>query len=94
VEQQHRYTYTWQLSFALLRRQPSSLQPLIPSLLSTMFPPPLPLQAEAQHMLSQGVGKIINTASMASLLVPHPQKQAAYNASKAAGKSLPGGQRC
>jgi NAD(P)-dependent dehydrogenase (short-subunit alcohol dehydrogenase family) len=36
-------------------------------------------------MLGQGYGKIINTASMASLLVPHPQKQAAYNASKAAG---------
>jgi len=41
-------------------------------------------QAEAKHMLSRGVGKIINTASMASLLVPHPQKQAAYNCSKAA----------
>ena len=27
-------------------------------------------------MLKQGYGKIINTASMASLLVPHPQKQA------------------
>lgn len=38
-------------------------------------------------MLGQGCGKIINTASMASLLVPHPQKQAAYNASKAAGES-------
>ena len=35
-------------------------------------------------MLAQGYGKIINTASMASLLVPHPQKQAAYNCSKAA----------
>lgn len=43
------------------------------------------LQAEAHHMLSTGYGKIINTASMASLLVPHPQKQATYNASKAAG---------
>lgn len=39
-------------------------------------------------MLSQGHGKIINTASMASLVVPHPQKQAAYNTSKAAGKAL------
>ena len=29
-------------------------------------------------------GKIVNTASMASLIVPHPQKQAAYNASKSA----------
>ncbi|EGB05859.1 hypothetical protein AURANDRAFT_30097, partial [Aureococcus anophagefferens] len=41
-------------------------------------------QAEAKHMLAKGCGKIINTASMASLLVPHPQKQAAYNCSKAA----------
>lgn len=40
-------------------------------------------QAEAHVMLAQGYGKIINTASMASLIVPHPQKQAAYNASKA-----------
>jgi short-subunit dehydrogenase len=35
-------------------------------------------------MLAQRGGRIINTASMASLLVPHPQKQIAYNASKAA----------
>ncbi len=42
------------------------------------------LQAEGKHMLQQGHGRIINTASMASLLVPHPQKQIAYNASKAA----------
>ncbi|KAH8074586.1 O-methyltransferase [Aureococcus anophagefferens] len=41
-------------------------------------------RAEAKHMLAKGCGKIINTASMASLLVPHPQKQAAYNCSKAA----------
>jgi NAD(P)-dependent dehydrogenase (short-subunit alcohol dehydrogenase family)/predicted O-methyltransferase YrrM len=41
-------------------------------------------QAEGRHMLQQGRGKIINTASMASLLVPHPQKQIAYNASKSA----------
>ena len=27
-------------------------------------------------MLAHGGGKIINTASMASLIVPHPQKQA------------------
>lgn len=40
-------------------------------------------QAEARVMLSQGYGKIINTASMASVIVPHPQKQAAYNSSKA-----------
>ncbi|KAL0056085.1 hypothetical protein WJX82_007602 [Trebouxia sp. C0006] len=41
-------------------------------------------QEEGKHMLAQGYGKIINTASMATLLVPHPQKQIAYNASKAA----------
>ena len=41
-------------------------------------------QHEARHMLKSGGGKIINTASMASLIVPHPQKQAAYNASKSA----------
>eukprot|EP00310_Coccolithus_braarudii_P018155 CAMPEP_0183340344 /NCGR_PEP_ID=MMETSP0164_2-20130417/6926_1 /TAXON_ID=221442 /ORGANISM="Coccolithus pelagicus ssp braarudi, Strain PLY182g" /LENGTH=603 /DNA_ID=CAMNT_0025510461 /DNA_START=45 /DNA_END=1856 /DNA_ORIENTATION=- len=41
-------------------------------------------QQEARHMLKSGGGKIINTASMASLVVPHPQKQAAYNASKSA----------
>ncbi|KAK6321638.1 hypothetical protein J4Q44_G00086140 [Coregonus suidteri] len=34
-------------------------------------------------MLKQGYGKIINTASMASLIVPHPQKQLAFNTSKA-----------
>jgi NAD(P)-dependent dehydrogenase (short-subunit alcohol dehydrogenase family) len=41
-------------------------------------------------MFKAGRGKIINTASMASLLVPHPQKQAAYNASKAAGENETG----
>lgn len=41
-------------------------------------------QAEGQHMLANGGGKIINTASMAAVFVPHPQKQIAYNASKAA----------
>lgn len=40
-------------------------------------------QAEGRVMLKAGYGKIINTASMASLIVPHPQKQAAYNTSKA-----------
>jgi NAD(P)-dependent dehydrogenase (short-subunit alcohol dehydrogenase family) len=39
-------------------------------------------QAEGRHMLKAGYGKIINTASMSSLIVPHPQKQAAYNTSK------------
>ena len=45
---------------------------------------PASAQAEGRHMLAQGHGKIINMASMATLLVPHPQKQIAYNASKAA----------
>lgn len=40
-------------------------------------------QAAARVMLPAGYGKIINMASMASLIVPHPQKQAAYNTSKA-----------
>lgn len=40
-------------------------------------------QAAARVMLPAGYGKIINTASMASLIVPHPQKQATYNTSKA-----------
>lgn len=39
-------------------------------------------QLEAAHMLREGYGKIINTASMSSLIVPHPQKQVAYNVSK------------
>ena len=40
-------------------------------------------QAEGRHMISKGYGKIINIASMSSVIVPHPQKQAAYNISKA-----------
>jgi NAD(P)-dependent dehydrogenase (short-subunit alcohol dehydrogenase family) len=44
----------------------------------------LSFQAEAEVFLQQKYGKIINTASMATLLVPHPQKQIAYNSSKAA----------
>ena len=40
-------------------------------------------QEEGRHMLKAGSGKIINTASMSSVIVPHPQKQAAYNTSKA-----------
>ncbi|XP_029539652.1 uncharacterized protein zgc:113054 isoform X2 [Oncorhynchus nerka] len=40
-------------------------------------------QAVGRVMLKKGYGKIINTASMASLIVPHPQKQLAYNTSKA-----------
>ncbi|MEN2742693.1 SDR family oxidoreductase [Microbacterium sp. X-17] len=40
-------------------------------------------QLEAEAMFPNGYGKIINTASMASLIVPHPQKQVAYNVAKA-----------
>jgi NAD(P)-dependent dehydrogenase (short-subunit alcohol dehydrogenase family) len=40
-------------------------------------------QAAGRTMLAAGYGKIVNTASMAALLVPHPQQQIAYNASKA-----------
>ena len=40
-------------------------------------------QVEGRHMLKVGYGKIINSASMSSVIVPHPQKQAAYNTSKA-----------
>jgi len=40
-------------------------------------------QAEAKHMLKKGYGKIINTASMSGTIVNHPQKQVAYNVSKA-----------
>jgi NAD(P)-dependent dehydrogenase (short-subunit alcohol dehydrogenase family) len=41
-------------------------------------------QAEAKVMLQAGYGKIINTASMSGHIVNTPQKQSAYNASKAA----------
>lgn len=41
-------------------------------------------QAEGRYMMKNGGGTIINTASMATLLVPHPQKQLVYNCSKAA----------
>ncbi|MHB0857047.1 MAG: SDR family NAD(P)-dependent oxidoreductase [Anaerolineae bacterium] len=40
-------------------------------------------QAEGRVMLPRGYGKIINTASMSASIVNRPQKQAAYNASKA-----------
>jgi NAD(P)-dependent dehydrogenase (short-subunit alcohol dehydrogenase family) len=40
-------------------------------------------QEEGRAMLEAGYGKIVNTASMASLIVPHPQKQVAYNTAKA-----------
>lgn len=42
------------------------------------------MAGDISYMQTAGRGKIINTASMASLLVPHPQKQIAYNASKSA----------
>src|SRR5262249_56307344 len=41
-------------------------------------------QAEGRVMLARGYGKIVNTASAAWRVVPHPQKQVSYNASKAA----------
>ncbi|MBC7870117.1 MAG: glucose 1-dehydrogenase [Chitinophagaceae bacterium] len=40
-------------------------------------------QAEAKVMIPAGYGKIINTASMSGSIANTPQKQAAYNASKA-----------
>jgi len=40
-------------------------------------------QAEGRVMLAQGYGKIINTASMSARIVNRPQKQVAYNTSKA-----------
>jgi len=40
-------------------------------------------QAEAKHMLKMGRGSIINTASMSATIVNHPQRQVAYNTSKA-----------
>ncbi|QKV74056.1 SDR family NAD(P)-dependent oxidoreductase [Amycolatopsis sp. Hca4] len=45
-------------------------------------------QYEARAMFERGYGKIINTASMASLVVPHPQKQVSYNVSKGAVVTL------
>lgn len=42
------------------------------------------LQEEGRHMLAQRYGKIINTASLNTVVVLHPEKQIAYNASKAA----------
>ncbi len=41
-------------------------------------------QAEARQMFQAGYGKIINTASMSGHIVNTPQRQAAYNTSKAA----------
>jgi NAD(P)-dependent dehydrogenase (short-subunit alcohol dehydrogenase family) len=41
-------------------------------------------RAEGRIMVAQGSGSIINIASMSAHIVNHPQRQAAYNASKAA----------
>lgn len=41
-------------------------------------------QEEGRHMLAQGYGKISNTASLNTVVVLHPEKQVAYNASKSA----------
>lgn len=41
-------------------------------------------QAEGRVMLEAGYGKIVNTGSMSGHIINTPQKQAAYNASKAA----------
>ncbi|MCU1523141.1 MAG: short-chain dehydrogenase/reductase [Microbacteriaceae bacterium] len=41
-------------------------------------------RAEGRVMLEQGSGSIINIASMSAHIVNHPQRQAAYNSSKAA----------
>ncbi len=40
-------------------------------------------QAEAQPMLRQGSGSIVNTASMSGRIVNRPQRHVAYNAAKA-----------
>ena len=40
-------------------------------------------KAEAQYMISQGYGKIINMASMSGHIVNTPQNQCAYNSTKA-----------
>jgi NAD(P)-dependent dehydrogenase (short-subunit alcohol dehydrogenase family) len=45
-------------------------------------------QAEANHMLGKGYGKIINTASMSGHIANYPQNQSAYNISKSAVLSL------
>jgi NAD(P)-dependent dehydrogenase (short-subunit alcohol dehydrogenase family) len=39
-------------------------------------------QAEGRAMLRAGFGTIINIVSTAAIVIPHPQKQAAYNSSK------------
>ncbi|WP_328608610.1 glucose 1-dehydrogenase [Amycolatopsis sp. NBC_00345] len=48
----------------------------------------LACRQQARVMFPQGYGKIINTASMASIIVPHPQKQVSYNVSKGAVVTL------
>lgn len=71
-------------AISIVARQGQNRYTLQTSMLTGSMLVPCGLQAEGKHMLAQGYGKIINTASMATLLVPHPQKQIAYNASKAA----------
>lgn len=46
------------------------------------------MQAVARHMLERGSGSIINTGSMSGIIANIPQKQASYNASKAAVHNL------
>jgi NAD(P)-dependent dehydrogenase (short-subunit alcohol dehydrogenase family) len=41
-------------------------------------------QQEAKIMKQHGYGKIINTASVAGVMIPHPQKITAYNTAKGA----------
>jgi NAD(P)-dependent dehydrogenase (short-subunit alcohol dehydrogenase family) len=41
-------------------------------------------QAVGRHMITRRTGRIINIASMSGLIVNRPQRQASYNASKAA----------
>ncbi|UEJ84441.1 SDR family oxidoreductase [Brachybacterium halotolerans subsp. kimchii] len=46
------------------------------------------MQSVARHMLERGSGSIINTGSMSGIIANIPQKQASYNASKAAVHNL------
>ena len=46
--------------------------------------------SQSKIMMTQGYGKIINTAALASVLVPHPLKQAAYTTLKAGVVQLSG----
>ncbi|MGH3094937.1 MAG: SDR family NAD(P)-dependent oxidoreductase [Streptosporangiales bacterium] len=48
----------------------------------------LACRAAGKHMLAAGAGRIVNVASMGNHVVNFPQKQCAYNASKAAVTAL------